>query len=198
MASLRLMTGIMASPKLRIEPTIGPMATTQLVRAPRRSSVEAEGRPAIVSVFAALYLVSGFACAALLLRGYGNQEVLEFAFGWPYPTLFLCGVAVAAGALLLTGLSVSWYFAAFLLVDSSALALWEAQRLFHDTVGTAAVSQYAASGLRLVLSLGLLSYLFSPEFRRFLKVDASHAWLGLLLLVVLEAALILAIGLGAS
>lgn len=192
------MTGIMASPKLRIEPTIGPVTTTQLVRAPRRKSVEAEGRPAIVSVFAALYLASGFACAALLLSGYGNQGVLEFAVGWPYPTLFLCGVAVAAGALLLTGLPVSWYLAAFLLVDSSALAIWEAQRLFHDTVGTAAASQYAASGLRLVLSLGLLSYLFSPEFRRYLKVDASHAWLGLLLLVVLEVALILAIGLGAN
>ncbi len=193
----------MASQKLRIEPTIGPVAAGELVRAPRRHTVEVESRPAIVTLFSALYLASGSLCAALLISGYGEREFLAFAFAWPYPTLLLCGIAVAAGGLLLMGMPLGWYLAVFVLVDSSVLALWEAERVFQDTSGAiggvvATASHYAESVLRFTLSLGLLCYFFSADLRRFLKVGASHAWLGLLLLIALEAALIINIGLGST
>lgn len=190
----------MATPKLRIEPTIGPMATSQQIRAPQRSAPAPDARPAIATLLAIVYLASGLICAALLVNGYADRDPLEFALGWPYPTLLLCGVAVAAGCLLLVGVPAAWYLAAIVLIDSLALAVWEAQQVFHATLGavsntTSVVGNYAGSGLRLALSLGLLIYLFSPELRRFLKMERSHAWLGLMLLFALEASVIVMFGL---
>lgn len=190
----------MATPKLRIEPTIGPAAASQRVRAPRRTAPAPAARPAIVSLLAYMYLASGLICAALLISGHSDRDPLEFAVSWPYPTLLLCGIAVTAGCFLLIGMQVAWYLAAIVLIDSMAVALWEAQRVFHETVGAlgsaaSVVSNYAGSGLRFALSCGLLIYLFSPELRKFLKIETSHAWLGLMLLVALEAALIIVIGL---
>ena len=126
---------MMATPKLRIEPTIGPMVTSQQIRAPQRSAPAPAARPAIVSLLASVYLASGIICAALLVNGYADRDPLEFVLGWPYPTLLLCGVAVAAGCLLLVGVQAAWYLAAIVLIDSLALAVWEAQQVFHATLG---------------------------------------------------------------
>lgn len=194
----------MTAQKLRFEPTIGPLDRTGRrrsprdapLRAPRRATTPRNERSPQLLSFGIAYLVVGLACGGLIISGVATEQgATPLGALWPYSPLVLCALTAMAGALLLAGRPLGWYLAALVVVDTLLAAAWDVQTLVMNQVPLAlwlegTLTDYANALLKAAVAGGVLLYLLGDAIREHCEMPRANAYLGMVLLLALEVALI--------